>query len=445
MHTDNRESLTLKKIFVFWMPLAATWLMMSVEGPFLSALIARLSEPKYNLAAYGVAYSFALIIEAPVIMMMSASTSLVRDFHSFSKLRTFTYTLNLLVTMGMIILIIPAVFYYIALNLIGLPNEVAELTHTALIILLPWPGAIGYRRFYQGVLIRNNLTKRVAYGTIVRLTSMGLTALVLYLFFKVDGVIVGASALSAGVTAEAVASRFMASPILKKIKSEVSLDDNQLDHKEIFNFYYPLALTSMITLGVQPLVTFFMGQSPMALESLAVLPVLTSFVFIFRSLGLSYQEVVIALLGENRENYNILKKFAVILSICLGGVLLIIAFSPLADIWFNDVSGLSTELTIFSIIPLKIMAVFPMLTVLISFQRALLVDARKTKHITLATVIEFSGIVIVLMIAVKLLTVVGVIAATAAFVLGRISANIYLVRPASNVIRNAENKLIQVD
>ena len=445
MTTENRESLTLKKIFVFWMPLAATWLMMSVEGPFLSALIARLSEPKYNLAAYGVAFSFALIIEAPVIMMMSASTSLVRDFQSFSKLRTFTYSLNLLVTLGMIVLILPDIFYYIAMDLIDLPFEVAQLTHKAIIILLPWPGAIGYRRFYQGVLIRNNLTKRVAYGTIVRLSSMGFTALFLYLFFNVDGVIVGASALSAGVTAEAVASRFMAASVLKKIKSEISLRENQLNHRGIFNFYYPLALTSMITLGVQPLVTFFMGQSRMALESLAVLPVLTSFVFIFRSLGLSYQEVVIALLGEKKENYNILKRFAFILSSCLVGVLLLIAFSPLADFWFNKVSGLSAELTMFSIIPLKIMAVFPMLTVLISFQRALLVDARKTKNITYATIIEFSGIVIALIIAIKWFDTIGVIAATIAFVLGRISANIYLARPVSVAVRNQENELIQTD
>jgi hypothetical protein len=55
------EKVTYKKIFVFWMPLAATWLMMSVEGPFLAAVIARLAEPKYNLAAYGVAFSFSQI------------------------------------------------------------------------------------------------------------------------------------------------------------------------------------------------------------------------------------------------------------------------------------------------------------------------------------------------------------------------------------------------
>ena len=62
------SQLTTKKIFIFWLPLAVTWIMMSIEGPFLSALIARLNEPKYNLAAYGVAFAFALIIEAPVIM-----------------------------------------------------------------------------------------------------------------------------------------------------------------------------------------------------------------------------------------------------------------------------------------------------------------------------------------------------------------------------------------
>ena len=88
---QNHKNLSQKQIFYFWLPLAATWLMMSVEGPYLSALIARLSEPKFNLAAYGIAYSLALIVEAPVIMMMSASTALVKNYHSYIQLKRFTY------------------------------------------------------------------------------------------------------------------------------------------------------------------------------------------------------------------------------------------------------------------------------------------------------------------------------------------------------------------
>ena len=66
---NSKHQLTQKSILAFWIPLAATWLMMSLEGPYLSALIARLAEPKFNLAAYGIAFSLALIIEAPVIMI----------------------------------------------------------------------------------------------------------------------------------------------------------------------------------------------------------------------------------------------------------------------------------------------------------------------------------------------------------------------------------------
>jgi progressive ankylosis protein len=87
------SQLTQRKIFFFWLPLAATWFMMSVEGPFLSALIARLPDPKFNLAAYGVAFSFALVIEAPVIMMLSAATTLVRNRQSYLSLRKFNLAL----------------------------------------------------------------------------------------------------------------------------------------------------------------------------------------------------------------------------------------------------------------------------------------------------------------------------------------------------------------
>jgi len=105
-------TLTIKKILKFWLPLAGTWLMMSLEGPFLAALIARLVDPKFNLAAYGVAFSFALIIEAPVIMMMTASTTLVHDYQSLKKLRQFTWILNAMITGIMLILLIPDISFF---------------------------------------------------------------------------------------------------------------------------------------------------------------------------------------------------------------------------------------------------------------------------------------------------------------------------------------------
>ena len=429
---SDSSKLSLKKIFVFWIPLAATWMMMATEGPLLSAIIARIADPKFNLAAYGVAFSFALIVEAPVIMMLSASTALVKDWASFLKLRNFTFILNGLLTLFLLIILIPHIFYFITESLIGLPNNVAELTHFAMIILIPWPGAIGYRRFYQGILIRNNLTQRVAYGTIIRLSTVLTTSFSMFLWSNLPGVVVAASALSAGVLMEGIASRLMVHSVLKKLKGTQFNQEIQEDSPTylfITRFYYPLALTPMIALGIYPVITFFMGQSRFSLESLAVFPVINSLVFIFRAFGLSFQEVAISLMGTNAEGYRPLRNFAVLLGVFALVGLSLIAFTPLSNVWFAQISGLSSVLTQFAKLPTQILAIIPALSVLLSFQRAVLVYFRKTPPITWATVIEFSGIVIVLSILINYFDAIGVITAALALVIGRISANIYLILP----------------
>lgn len=434
--TDSSAQLTYKKIFFFWLPLAATWIMMSIEGPFLAALIARSSEPIFNLAAYGVAYSLALIIEAPIIMIMSASIALVKGSQSFYKLRNFTYAANGLITLIMLIVVTPPVFYFITEGLIGLPSEVSRLTHIATIILIPWPGAIGYRRFYQGILIKYRLTRRVAYGTIIRLLSMSICAITLYISGVVEGVVIGAVSLSFAVTMEAIAIRFMVRGTVKKIKSGNSSSEQVLTYREINKFYYPLALTSFIGLGVQPLVTFFVGQSRMAIESLAVLPVVTSFVFIFRALGLSYQEVIIALIGEKKEKFKPLLKFAIALAVILVAVLALFAFTPLADFWFITVSGLSESLAEVAHLPLMIMFFFPALTVLITIQRGVLVAVKNTKPITIGTAMEFITIVIMLFVFINYLDMIGAVAAVVAVVAGRLAANIYLMTATVRSLKN---------
>ena len=83
-----------------------------------------------------------------------------------------------------------------------------------------------------------------------------------------------------------------------------------LTYRSIAKFYYPLALTSFLTLGVHPILTFFIGKSRFAIESFAVLPVVNSLGLLFRSVGLSYQEVGVALMGKRFEDYLPLRNFA---------------------------------------------------------------------------------------------------------------------------------------
>jgi hypothetical protein len=428
------EKLGLRQIFFFWIPLALTWLMMAAEGPFLAAIIARLPDPKHNLAAFGVAFSLAVFAESPILMIMGASTALVKDRASLLKMRNFTYALNGLLTLGMIILIVPPVFNFVTETLLGLPERVSGLTYRACVVLIPWPAAIGYRRFYQGILIRSNMTRRVAYGTVLRLAAMAFSGFICFSFTRMDGALVGGLSLSMAVCAEAVASKVMARRSVREILSGKS-PKSIMGYADIARFYYPLALTTILGVGLVPVVTFFLGHSRLPVESLAVFPVINSLVFIFRSLGLSFQEAGIALLGESHQGYRPLRNFALFLGLFVTVTLGLVAFTPLSSLWFRQVSGLSRELYELALLPTQLMVLMPGLMVLLSFQRSILVNSRRTQPITLATALEVGGVIAFLVFTIRCLDLVGVIGAALSLFIGRIWANGYLFIPCVQELR----------
>ncbi len=415
---DSPPALSVATIARFWLPLASTWLMMATEGPFLAAVLARLPDPKVNLAAFGVSVSFALILEAPVIMLMGAATTLVRGPASYARFRRFTIALSAAVTGCLVLLLWEPVFRWISGALLDLPEPVAELTRTSLALLVPWPAAIGYRRLYQGILIRRGSTRRVGYGTAVRLLFMTLSAAILAPS-GLPGALVGAAALSAGVLAEAAAVRAMAAGAVRALRTATGEAEAPLSYRAISTFYVPLALSTTLTLAVHPLITLALGHARAPLESLAVFPVVRALVFLFSCLGLSYQEVGLALLGEGEKAAPELRRFAVGLAVAASGGLALLALGPAADFWFRSVSGLPGDLVALAVAPTRVLILVPAFTVALSHLRALFMNARITAPITAATVAEVAGIALVLYVGVRHLELVGVQAAAIALLLGR--------------------------
>lgn len=458
---------TQRGIFLFWAPLALQWIMMAVEGPFLAAIIARMADPAINLAAYGIALAFAILLESPVIMLMSASTALVEDSESYRRLRNFANALNIGATVFVFVTLIPPLFEWVTGSVLGVPDEVRPLVYGALWLLLPWPAAIGYRRFLHGILIRSGRTRLVAYGTVLRLGAMGVAGVLLYAFSPLPGAWVGALALSAGVTVEAIVARFMARDAVVRVKAtppagapaRTEADDEVetaepagrgilargedalrrtgpaakarrrvriAGYGDIARFYFPLALTSLIGLTVQPLLTFFMGRAALPLESLAVFPVVHALSFLFRAPGLAFQEVVIALSGRRLEHIAPLRRFGIGLGLVTTLGLTLVAFTPLAGFWFGVVSGLQPDLATLAAEPARIMVALPAMTVLLAFQQAVLVQTRRTRAITAASFFEVAGIAVLFTILGWRIGLFGASAAMFALFGGRLLANGYL-------------------
>ena len=263
-----------------------------------------------------------------------------------------------------------------------------------------------------------------------------------YIYFDIPGAHVGAAALSAGVLAEAMASRYMVRKIVHQLQLSRAdaYNEKPLTYKGIIRFYAPLASSSMLSLGIRPLVTFFMGRSRHPIESLAVLPVIHGLIGIFFTFGWSFQDVCIALMGDKFKNFDKLKNFALVLGLFATGALSLIAFTPLSTIWFHHVSGLTLELTNFSSTSTRIIFILPLLNVGVCFLQACLVAAKYTKAIIKSTGIEVAVIIIFLSIGIIYFNMVGVIAAVMALLIGRLFSNVYLSIPVVRIIwRKGDN------
>jgi len=383
----SQAPLPMRHIVQTWWPLAASWLLMSAEGSAVSAVVARLANPEINLAAYGgVVFPLSLIIEAPIIMLLSASTALSKDWDSYLKLKRFMTRAGALLTALHVLIAFTPLYYVIAVRLIGAPAEIIEPARIGLMIMTPWTWSIAYRRFNQGVLIRFGHSRSVGFGTLVRLSTDALVLWLGYLIKVAPGIVVATSTVVAGVVSEAIYAGLCVRPVLRDQLRQAVPIEQPLTFRAFLDFYTPLAMTSLLYLLVQPIGSAALSRMPHALESLAVWPVMTGLIFMLRSLGYAYNEVVVATLDEPGAVPN-LRRFTAWLAVSTTALLLTLVATPLAELWFGRVSALTPPLATLARRGLWIALAIPGLTALQSWYQGNLVHNRHTRTIAEAMAI----------------------------------------------------------
>ena len=404
----------MRQVIKTWWPLAASWLLMGLEGPALSAVMARMADPEINLAAYGgVVYPIVLIIESPIIMLLAASTALSKDWSSYQRIKRFMLIAGAtLTTIHLLIALTPA-YYFVVRSLIKAPEEIIEPARMGLIILTPWSWAIGYRRFQQGLLIRFGLSRAVGIGTAIRLIADGIGLAIGYALNSVSGVVVATAAQAAGVVSEAVYSGFRVRPIIRN-QLKPAQSGPELTWRAFLIFYYPLALTSFLSLFWQSLGAAAISRLPLALASLAIWPIVSGLIFIMRSFGFAYNEVVVALLGQHGSS-RYLRKFSLGLCVTLLAVHLIVAATSAAQFWFARVSALEVTLADMACVSFWLALPLPILSVLISWYQGAIVFSQKTRAIPESLVIFFAAVLILLGIGVAWIDLPGIYIGMAAF------------------------------
>jgi hypothetical protein len=374
--------LPLTTVLARWWPLAASWAFMGIELPLVSAVMARLADPEVHLAAYGgFVFPVSLIVEAPIIMLLAASTALGKDRASYRLMHRFMMVAGGLLTALHAALAFTPLFDLVLVPLLDPPAAVVEPARIGLMIMLPWTWTIAYRRFHQGLLIRFGHSGAVGVGTAVRLATVSSIALAGLALGSFPGVVVATTAIAAGVSAEAIYTGLRTRSVVRGPLAEAAPTVPPLDGRAFAGFYVPLALTSLLLLLVQPMGAAAISRMPEALASLAVWPVVNGLLFLFRSVGYAYAEVVVALMDEPEADVT-LRRFTLLLAAATAVATLAIAATPLSQVWFGTLSGLPPRLVELARNAFWIGLAWAPLDVYRNYLQGRLVHARRTRGIS---------------------------------------------------------------
>jgi hypothetical protein len=355
---------------------------MALELPIVSAILARLPDPESNLAAWGgIIFPVAFIVEAPIVMLLAASTALSKDWQSFLRLRRYMMIASASLTLLHFFIAFTPLYDEVVIRLIAPPPEIIEPGRIGLRIMLPWTWSIAYRRFHQGVLIRFGHSEAVGWGTAVRLLADTSVLLLGYCMGNLPGIVVAASAVACGVVSEALFAGIRVRPVLRHQVRSAKPVESPLTLHSFLDFYLPLAMTSILSVIIQPLGSAALSRMPLALESLAIWPVISGLIFMFRSMGLAYNEVMVALLDETHA-YENLRRFAILLMGLTTVLLALVVVTPLKDVWFVRISGLEPKLASLGRAALWFTLPIPALAVLQSFYQGIILHGKRTRGIT---------------------------------------------------------------
>jgi hypothetical protein len=315
--------------------------------------------------------------------MLSAATALIGGRDSYRSIMRFMGGWAVVLSLIHLVVSRPVVFGAVAGTVLGVPPEVVAPAREAFALMVPFAAMVGYRRLWQGALIRAGETALVARTMVMRIVvSVAILGAGL-VFYRIapdrspDGHIVAAVALIAGVIVGAAASWWYFRTVVLPRLPETG-EAPLMTTRGLLGFYMPLSLTSIMTLVSRPVLAYGIARSAQPLLSLAAWPVVQSVLFLFTSVAMSYQEAVIAQLGQDRSREALLRRFGLILGVALTALFAVLGYTGGSRIWFGRVAGLTPELLALARPATMVLVLVPLLITERSYYSGLLVARGRT-------------------------------------------------------------------
>jgi hypothetical protein len=370
-----------------FLPLSLSDVTMAIGDPLIHTTLAHLPESRMNIASLGVAKSQVVFFESPIIMLLHASNVCAPSKNARKILKKFMLlSITLLATL-LFLLTLPPVYHTLSEYIFDIDQAVSSKARMILLFLILWPVLIGWRRYYQGILIRTHHEKEIGQASLSRIFVVAGVLLIGY-FYKFPGFVISGTALILGIFSET----FFITLAAKKYESDLEqlshipykkLNELPHDMKSMWRFYWPLANSMIFVWGGRALLIGILARAQDSALALAAWPMSWGIVLLIANATRMVQQIII------RHRFKVEDSRLFIFALSVGSVfsfiLLMMSGTPLGLAAVEKFVGHDLEL-LHKVAPvLFICSGIPFLVAIQNALQGILMSEGQTQKINYAT------------------------------------------------------------
>lgn len=340
MPASLENSLTFRKLLLFFIPLGASSSLVMISHLIINSTLARSAQPEMMIASYTIALSLMSMLERPAILLRHTCSALVRDRISFRAMtQVSVYVIAAIALIGLLISY-TQLGNLIFLHIFGIHESNLQDTLLSYRILMFVTIFSGIRCLYHGVIIFNLRTKWLTIGMIIRLIGMyGVASYFIYTD-RVNSGAVGAIIFLTGMIIECAVSAFEGRSLVKR-SIPLKLPGHPIEKKgQIFQFYKPLMVSSFLAVIVGPAINAFLGKTSnmeLAVASYALALSLTQLMQSF----FSYIHQIV--LNFYRMDARKVRQFMLMIGLIPAVFIAILAYTPVGPAFLQHIMGIRPD------------------------------------------------------------------------------------------------------
>ncbi len=372
-------------------------MMMLLTHSFVNAALARTARPDTALAAYALAFSVAVIVEAPMVAVRQLTIALGSTAERFRHVRLVA-ALTLAGCLGAaLVLAYTPLGSSLLTQLLGCPPELLPETLRAFRVLMLTAVASGARSLYQGLLIRNRATLAVTWGMATRLLVMGCLAWATTSRRLLEGALVGAVIFVSGVATEAFLGVLAVSLRQPRLPSgDTEADDG---YRRAVRFYRPLVIAGIAASLGKPVINAGLSRTPEAAVQLSAFAVAVALAWVLIAPCQNVHQTVMVY-SSLPGSRPVLRRFALGFAVLNCLALVALTWSPAGAWLLTRLVGIPLGLVGPTLRALRVLAFLPLGLTAVDYYSGILLQQGQTRVVGAARLVN---------VAVLGLTILGLV------------------------------------